>query len=89
MGKVPRRRASKKGGIEDWMPNCENFGYSRREAEQLVRIARRLWTRYTALGLTIDSAAPTPGALDRFEVLVQAAWHFGVRQMSRDRGPGR
>jgi hypothetical protein len=60
------------------MPDHDSFGYSRREAEQLVRIARLLWDRYTALGLTIDSPNPTPTALDPFEVLVQAAWHSGV-----------
>ena len=89
VGRIPRHGVSTKDDVDVWMPNCENFGYSRREAEQLVRIAQRLWKRYTALGLTVDSANSTAVALDRFEVLVQAAWHFGLRQLSRDRGGGR
>ena len=66
------------------MPDHDSFGYSRREAEQLVRVARLLWDRYTALGLTIDSPKPTSTALEPFEVLVQAAWHSGVLRLFSD-----
>jgi hypothetical protein len=90
MKRVPSRHSpSTEGRVEAWMPDYETFGYSRRDAEQLVRIAERLWGRYTALGLTIDSTNPTPTALDPFEVLVQASWHFGVRRLFSDvRRPG-
>jgi hypothetical protein len=69
------------------MPEYRRLGYSRREAEQIVRIVERLWDRYTALGLTIDSPNSEPTALEPFEVLVQALWHFGVRRLFMDQ-PG-
>jgi hypothetical protein len=66
------------------MPDHRRLGYSRREAEEIVRIVERLWDRYTARGLTIDSPNSMPTALDHFEVLVQAIWHFGVRRLFMD-----
>jgi hypothetical protein len=62
------------------MPDYASFGYTRLEAEQIVRTARLLWARYTAMGLTIDSTEALPTALEPFEVLVQAAWQSGVRE---------
>jgi hypothetical protein len=71
------------------MPEYRRLGYTRREAEQVVRIVERLWDRYTARGLTIDSPNSAPTALDPFEVLVQAMWHFGVRRLFVDIRPVR
>jgi hypothetical protein len=89
-GATSRHPAPRESRVEAWIPDYESLGFSRREAVEVARIAARLWGRYTALGLTIDSANPTPTALDPFEVLVQAAWHFGVRRMLSDgRRPGR
>ncbi len=69
------------------MPEYGELGYSRREAEQVVRIVECLWDRYTARGLTIDSPNSTPTALDPFEVLVQAMWHFGMHRLFDDERP--
>jgi hypothetical protein len=69
------------------MPDYSALGYSRREAEQVVRIVERLWESYTARGLTIDSPHSPPTALDPFEVLVQAMWHFKVHRLFRDLRP--
>jgi hypothetical protein len=81
----PRRNTPRKRrGVEIWMPGFGKLGYSRREAEQVVRIVERLWARYTARGLTIDSPDSTPTALEPFEVLVQAMWHFRVRRLFHD-----
>jgi hypothetical protein len=66
------------------MPEYQRLGYSRREADQIVRIVERLWDPYTARGLTIDSPNSKPTALEPFEVLVQAIWHFGVRRLFMD-----
>jgi hypothetical protein len=66
------------------MPEYQRLGYSRGEAEQVVHIVERLWDRYTARGLTIDSANSKPTALEPFEVLVQALWHFGVQRLFMD-----
>jgi hypothetical protein len=63
------------------MPEYQRLGYSRREAEQIVHIVERLWDRYTMRGLTIDSPNSKPTALEPFEVLVQALWHFGARRL--------
>jgi len=69
------------------MPEYQSLGYTRREAEQIVRIVERLWARYTARGLTIDSPNSGPRALDPLEVLVQALWHFGMRRLFVDIRP--
>ena len=69
------------------MPEYRSLGYSRQEAERVVRMAERMWDRYTARGLTIDSPNPTPTALEPCEVLVQAVWQFGVRQLFDDAFP--
>src|SRR6266480_427891 len=52
---VPRPVIRKeRANVWEWMPDHREFGYSREEAEQIARIAERLWIRYTARGLTID-----------------------------------
>ncbi len=79
--------ASKRTGLQAWMPQYRKLGYSREEAEDLVRIAETLWKRYTAAGLTIDSSEPEPRALEPFEVLVQAVCHFGLRGLFDDAFP--
>jgi hypothetical protein len=81
MTQPTRSTERKRCGVAAWIPEYRRLGYSRREAEQVTRIAERLWDRYTAEGLTIDSPNSAPTALDPFEVLVQATWHFGVRQL--------
>ncbi len=77
----------KRSGLRAWMPQYRRLGYSREEAEDLVRIAETLWNRYTAAGLTIDSSEPNSQALEPFEVLVQAVCHFGVRGLFDDPFP--
>jgi len=73
-------------GVEAWFPQYREFGYSRAEAVQIVRIAERLWSRYTARGLTSDSEIVSATALETFEVLVQAIYHFGVAELADEHG---
>jgi hypothetical protein len=82
-----RKRPSSRSGIEAWIPRYREFGYSREEAEGVTRIAERLWNRYTARGLTIDSLNPGPSALEPFEVLIQAICHFDERGMFDEARP--
>ena len=87
MAEIRTLRAPKRCGVKAWMPHYRTLGYSRQEAEQLVRIAETLWNRYTARGLTIDSPRPTPTALDPFEVLIQAICQLGVRDLFGEDSP--
>ena len=76
--------APERSGIQAWIPDYGSLGYSCEEAEEVARIAETLWNRYTAGGLTIDSAAPTPTALDPLDVLVQAVCQLGLRDLLGD-----
>jgi hypothetical protein len=79
-----RRAATRDWCVEAWLPDYKSLGYSREEADRLVRVARVLWDRYTALGLTIDSLDPPPTAVRPFEVLVQAVWQLGMLELFSD-----
>jgi hypothetical protein len=81
---LPRTVKVERALVGAWMPDYRDFGYSRHEAEQIARIAERLWIRYTVRGLTIECPNPMPTALDRFDVLVQAVCHFGLRNAHLD-----
>src|SRR6266545_5199395 len=54
--------ASKRTGLQAWMPQYRKLGYSREEAEDLVRIAETLWKPYTAARPPLHSPPPPPPA---------------------------
>ena len=81
---VAAPRITKEWGVEEALPEYERLGYSREEANRIVRICEALWSRYTALGLTLDSPIPSPTALHPFEVLVQAIWQAGIIDLLDD-----
>ncbi len=71
--------------VEAWLPDHEAFGYSRAEADELVRMAGALWDRYTFVGLTIDSPDPTPTALAPCEVFMEAIWEAAMLELLNER----
>lgn len=77
-------RITKEWGLDEALPEYERLGYSREEANRIVRICETLWSRYTALGLTIDSPIPSPTALHPLDVLLQAIWQAGINQLLDD-----
>ena len=79
---VEEQSSAPPDAVVAWFPQYEEFGYSRVEAEQLVGIAERLWIRYTARGLTLDSEKVLETALEPFEVLIQSIYHFGVAELA-------
>ena len=84
VGVTAQRHATRDWTVEASLPEYESLGYSWEEAYRLVRIGEALWDRYTALGQTIDSPCPPATALHPFEVLLQATWQAGIRELFDD-----